>query len=132
MAANMANAEATRLMDASVGKTAYVAPTTPMMLGLFSTTGSASTAGTEVTGGSYARQNLTTALPAGSTNGTITTTSAVTFTGMPATTTTSVEVYDSNGTPRREWWGALTVSKTTGAGDSLTFASGSLSLGLNN
>jgi len=132
MAANMANAEAARLMDASMGKAAMVAPTTPMMLGLFSTTGSASAAGTEVVGGSYARQNLSTALPANSTNGSFTTNAAINFTNMPATTTTSVEIYDSNGTPRRAWWGALTASKTTGAGDTLSVASGGLVFSLNN
>jgi hypothetical protein len=41
-----------------------------------------------------------------------------------------VEVYDSAGTPRRCWWGALTVSKTVGAGDSITFPPGSLTVSL--
>jgi hypothetical protein len=126
----LAQAEAGRLTDASLGKATFTPPTTPMMLGCFTTTGTASAAGTEVVGGSYARQNLTTALPANSTNGTITTTGAINFTNMPAATTTSVEVYDSNGSPRRAWFGALTASKTTALGDTLSFAVGAITLAL--
>lgn len=128
--AALAQAEAGRLTDASLGKATFVAPTTPMTLALTTTTGTASSAGTEVTGGSYARQNLTTALPANSTNGTITTTSAINFTNMPAATVTACEVFDSNGTPRRAWFGALTASKTTASGDTLSFAIGALTLAL--
>lgn len=124
-------AEANRLLNASLGLAAYTAPTTPMMLRLYSVTGSAAAAGTQVVGGSYTPQSLTAALPAGGTNGAITTTGAVSFTGMPAITTTAVEVYDSNGTPRRAWWGALSASKATGAGDTLTFAAGAISLNIN-
>jgi hypothetical protein len=118
-------AEASRLLRASLGITAYTAPTTPMMLRLMSANGSASSNGTAVTGGSYAAQNLTTALGTEA-NGTVTNTGAISYTGMPATTTVGVEVWDS--TPRRAMWGALSASKTTGAGDTLTFAASSLTL----
>lgn len=128
--AALAQAEAARLCDASLGKATYTAPTTPMKLALTTTTGTASSAGTEVTGGSYARQDLSTALPANSTNGSITSNAAVSFTSMPAATVTACEVYDSAGTPRRAWFGALTASKTTSAGDTLTFASGAITLAL--
>lgn len=124
----LVNAEATRVTDATLGKAAYTAPTTPMMLALETVTGTASAAGTEVTGGSYARQNLTTALPAGATNGVITTTGAINYTGMPAATVTGAAVYDSNGTPRRAYYGNLTASKTTGAGDTLSFPAGSITI----
>lgn len=125
-----ANAEAARLCDASFGKATYTAPTTPMMLGLFTTTGSQASAGTEATGGSYARKNLTTATPANSTNGVLTSNAQIDYTNMPAATITSIEVYDSAGTPRRAWYGALTASKTTAAGDTLSFASAALSFTL--
>jgi hypothetical protein len=128
--AALAQAEAGRLTDASLGKATFTAPTTPMMLALTTTTGTASAAGTEVTGGSYARQNLSTALPANSTNGSITTNAVINFTSMPAATVTACEVYDSNGTPRRAWFGALTASKTTASGDTLSFASGAITLAL--
>lgn len=125
MAAALDQAEASRLLRNSLGIAAGTSPTTPMMLRLMSANGSASSNGTQVTGGSYAAQNLTTALGTEA-NGSVTNTSAVTYTAMPATTTTGVEVWDSNGTPRRAWWGALTASKTTGSGDSLSFPASSL------
>lgn len=124
-------AEANRLLNASLGLVAYVAPTTPIMQRLYSVTGSAAATGTQVTGGSYTPQSLTAALPAGGTNGAITTTGAISYTGMPAATTTAVEWWDSNGTPRRAWWGALTTPKATGAGDTLTFAAGQASANIN-
>ncbi len=130
----LSQAEATRLVDASLGKVAYVAPTTPMMLALTTTIGTASVAGTEVAnagGSTYARQSLTAATPAGSTNGVITSNAVIAFTNMPDTTAASVkavEVFDSAGTPRRAWWGQLTTARTTALGDTLSFASGALSL----
>jgi hypothetical protein len=124
-------AEAQRLQNAHLGLATYTAPTTPIMQRLMSANGSASSNGTQITGGSYAAQSLTAALPASSTNGAITTTSAVSYTGMPAATTTGVEGWDSAGTPRRQFWGALAASKTTGAGDTLTFSSGQVSENLN-
>lgn len=120
-------AEASRLLRASLGIAAYTAPTTPMILRLMSANGSAASAGTQVTGGSYAPQNLTTALGTEA-NGSVTNTGVVAFTSMPATTTVGVEVWDSNGTPRRETWGPLAANKTTGSGDTLSFASSSLTI----
>lgn len=124
----LAQAEATRLLDASLGKAAYVAPTTPMKLAVCSSTGTATTPGTEASGGGYARADLSAALPAGSTAGSISTNAAITFTNMPAGTWTAIEVFDSAGTPRRAWYGALAGPKTTGAGDILSFAAGALTL----
>lgn len=125
--AALTTAEANRLLDASFGTASYTAPTTPMKLALCTATGNASSAGTEVTGGSYARQTLAmTAASAGSTPNT----SLITFSGMPACTVTGVDIYDSNGVPRRCWWGALTASKTLGAGDSLTVPAGNLTAAL--
>jgi len=131
MANAMDQAEASRTLRNSLAIAAGTTPTTPMMLKLATTTGSASAAGTEVAGGSYARQNLTTALGTEA-NGSVTTTSAVTFTLMPAATVTSAEIYDSAGTPKRGWWGALTASKTTASGDTLTFAIGAITISNNN
>ncbi|MGI5247778.1 phage tail fiber protein [Dactylosporangium sp. CA-139066] len=124
-------AEAQRLQNAHLGLASYTAPTTPIMQRLMSSNGSASSNGTQVTGGSYAAQSLSAALPASSTNGSISTNAAISYTGMPATTTVGVEWWDSAGSPRRQAWGALSASKTTGAGDTLTVASGSASENLN-
>ncbi len=125
------NAEATRLLNASLGIASYTAPTAPLRLSLHTTTGSAAAAGTEMAGGSYARQSLASAWGSAS-NGSITNSAgAVTFSGLPAGTVTSAEIYDSNGSPRRAWWGALSASKTVGSGDSLTFPTSSITVNIN-
>jgi hypothetical protein len=49
---------------------------------------------------------------------------------MPATTVVGVEIYDSAGTARRSWVGPLTASKTTTAGDSLSFSASSITVTL--
>lgn len=127
MANNIVVAEANRLLDASLGTASYTAPTTPMKLALATSTGSNSAAGTEVTGGSYARQTIAfSAASAGSASNS----GVVTFTAMPAATVTGVDIYDANGTPRRAWVGALTASKTVASGDSLSFAASSVSITL--
>lgn len=101
--------------------------TTPIKVALMSVTGSDSAAGTEVTGGSYARQTATWAAASG---GSVATNATLTYSSMPAITVTAVEIYDSTGTPKREFWGPLTSSKTTNSGDTLTIASGSLTVSL--
>ncbi len=127
MANNVVTAEGNRLLDASLGTASYTAPTTPMKLALETATGANSAAGTEVTGGSYARQTITFNAASG---GSATNSNSITYTAMPAATVTGVEIYDSNGTPRRAWVGALTASKTVASGDSLSFAAASVTVTL--
>lgn len=127
--ANLVQVEANALLNSSLKGTAYTAPTTPVNLRLISGgTSNATTAGTEVanaSGSTYAAQRLDTNLGSASA-GSITTTGALTFSNMPAITTTGVEVWDSAGTPVRRWFGALTTSKTTALGDTLSFAASSI------
>lgn len=123
MANNLTTAEADRLTNAMLNGTAYVLPTTPMKMALATTATSASTPGTEVVGGSYARQTYAVGTSAGTG---VANTSIMNYIGMPATTVSHVDVYDSNGSPRRSLQGALTASKTTGAGDTLSFAIGAV------
>jgi hypothetical protein len=124
-------AEASRLLRNSLGIAAGTTPTTPINGRLMTANGSASAAGTQLTGGSYTPQSVSAALGTEA-NGTVTTTSAVSYTGMPAATTVGMELWDSAGTPLRKWWAALTASKTTGAGDTLTFAIGAITAAINN
>src|SRR6476620_150175 len=121
--AALVQVEATALLNASFGKVTFPAPTTPMMLRLMTANGSATSAGTQVTGGTYTPQNLTTALGTAA-SGSITTTGIINFTLMPAVTVVGVEVWDSAGTPVRKWFGALTTSQTTNSGDTVSFAIG--------
>lgn len=125
MANNLVTAEADRLTNASLNGTAYTLPTTPMKLALATSASSAATAGTEVVGGSYARQTIAFGTSAGTG---VANTGVITYTNMPAATSSHVDVYDSNGTPRRGWCGALTAPKTTASGDSLSFAIGAITI----
>lgn len=120
--ANLVTVEANKILDGSSGGTAYVNPTTPIKVALNTAIGTASAAGTEVSGGSYARQTITFAAASAGANAS---NLAQTYTNMPIATVTSVDEWDSAGTPIRRWFGALSASKTTNAGDTLTIASGS-------
>lgn len=94
---------------------ATTAPLMPLKLALVTANGTDAAAGTEVVGGSYARQNITVA--AVGTDGATDNSAAISFTNMPAVTVVGVEIWDSTATPVRWWHGALTVSKTLNAGD---------------
>lgn len=119
----LAQAESNRLLDATFAKTVYVAPSGGVRLALMTTNGNATVNGTEVVGGSYARQTLTMNAASG---GQISNLDPINFTNMPAVTVTGVEVWDNGGTPRRQWYGALTTSRTTAAGDTLSFSAASV------
>lgn len=129
--ANIDQNEAKRLLAASLGQATYTAPTTGINVGLFTSTGSSTAAGTEVTGGSYARQAYTPGAPSSATPSVIANTNVISFTGMPACTVTSAELYDQNGSPRRAYFGTLTGgNKTVGAGDTISFAAAALTISL--
>lgn len=126
---NLVQVEATSMLNASFGRITFPAPTTPMKLRLMLSNGSSTASGTEITnsgGSTYAAQSMASAL-ADAAAGVLTTSGgAITFTNMPALTTAGIEVWDSTGTPVRKWFGALTAAKTTGLGDTLSFASSSI------
>jgi hypothetical protein len=126
VADNLPNTIENQLLDALVGTSAYTV-TTPIKLALMTANGSDSAPGTEVTGGSYARQTITFGAAS---SGSISNGSAVTFTGMPACTVVGIEIYDSAGTPKRLAYGPLTNSRTVSAGDSVEFATSSVTLSL--
>ncbi|MGH9121401.1 MAG: phage tail fiber protein [Acidimicrobiales bacterium] len=119
--ANLVTVEANALLNATDAEAAYTAPTTPIQVALVTVIGTATSAGTEVTGGSYARQTITfAAASAGSAASNV----AQTYTNMPAATIVGLDEWDSAGTPVRRWFGLLAASKTTNSGDTLTIASG--------
>lgn len=126
MADNLTDTVENELLDALVGTSSYTV-TTPIKLALVTVAGSDSAAGTEVTGGSYSRQTI--AFNAAS-SGTIDNNATITFSNMPTATVVGVELYDSAGTPKRLAYGSLTASKALVAGDTLQFASGSITLTL--
>lgn len=123
MATGIVQVEQNNLLNGWLGIAAYTAAATPMKLALATATGTATAAGTEVTGGSYARQTIVFTTPSA---GSCSNTALISFTLMPAATVTGIDIYDSTGTPVRRAFAALTASKTTGSGDTLSFAIGSI------
>ncbi|MFE9735458.1 hypothetical protein ACFYO9_33945 [Streptomyces sp. NPDC005863] len=107
--------------------TATTAPTLPLKVALVTANGSDSAAGTEATGGSYARKNLTVGAAA---SGATSNSADLVWSGMPAGTFVGVEIWDSAGTPVRLWYGALAASRTVLAGDEIKITAGSLSFAL--
>ena len=126
MADNLPDIIENQLLDALVGTTAY-SVTTPIKLALVTANGSDSAAGTEVTGGSYARQTITFGAAS---SGQIANNASVTFTSMPACTVVGIELYDSAGSPKRLAYGPLTNTRTVSSGDSVEFATSSVTLSL--
>lgn len=126
MADNLPDTIENQLLDALVGTSAYTV-TTPVKLALMTANGSDSAPGTEVTGGSYARQTI--AFDAAA-SGSISNNAAISFTGMPACTVVGIEIWDNDGSPKRLAYGPLTASRTVSAGDTVQFASSSVTLSL--
>jgi len=103
------------------------APDGDLQVALVTANGTASAAGTEVTGGTYARQDLTVAAPTG---GATSNAAEIVFAGMPACTVVGVEIWDSATSPVRWWHGAVDTPRTVAAGDDIRFIAGELDLTL--
>lgn len=108
--------------------TAFTTPTTPIKVELTTTAPSASANGTAVTGGSYADQTLT--IASNTATASISNTSTVSFTGMPATTTVGANIKDS--VPTYLAFGNFASSITTLAGDTISFAAGAIAASIAN
>jgi len=126
VADNLTNTAENKMLDALVGTAAYSAAT-PIKLALVTAGGSDSAAGTEVSGGSYARQTI--AFSAAS-SGSISNSGTITFTDMPTCTVTGIELWDSAGTPVRLAYGDLSASKALVSGDTLQFSASAITLTL--
>lgn len=126
MAGNLTNTAKNRALDWILGL-ASTAPTAPLKVALVTANGTDTTAGTEVTGGSYARQNLAVAT---SVDGATSNSADLVWTGMPTATVVGVEIWDSAGTPVRHWYGPLTAARAVNAGDDFKLVAGALSLSL--
>lgn len=126
MADNLTDVAENLLLDALVGTAAYTA-TTPIKLALVTVAGSDAAAGTECVGGSYTRQTITFNSAA---SGSIDNSGVISFTDMPACTVVGIELWDSNGTPKRLAYGPLAANKTLTAGDTIQFAASAITLSL--
>ena len=126
MADNLTNDAENKMLDALVGTASYTADT-PIKLALVTVAGSDSAGGTEVSGGSYARQDITFSAATG---GSIGNDAVISFPNMPTCTVVGIELWDSAGTPKRLAYGGLTANKSLTSGDTLEFAIASITLSL--
>lgn len=122
--ASLTNTAENRVLDWITGNST-TAPTLPLKCALVTALGSDASAGTEVTGGSYARQTVSFSAAA---SGATTNSGLLRWDTMPAATVVGVEIWDSAGTPFRWLHGPLSASKTVGSGDSFEIAAGDLDL----
>lgn len=132
MANNLTNVAETAMLDWITGVGSPTRPTTPLKVALFTTLPNQETGagGTEVSGGGYARTNVTfSAASSGATSNS----ADVTFptaTGANWGTVVGIGVYDSAGSPVLLWVGTLASSKVIDDGDTFKISSGALTLSL--
>ena len=120
MAGNLTNYLENKLIDHFLGTTSYTMPAA-VYIGLFTVAPTDAGGGTEVTGGSYARQAAT--FSAASSGATSNDTN-IDFTGMPSATTVAIGIFDASTSGNMLLYGTLTTNKTTDAGDTLRIATG--------
>jgi hypothetical protein len=128
MAGNLSNFLENKLLDHFLGTTAYTAPTDVYVALMTVAEDDTGSAGTEVTGGSYARQIATFDAASG---GATQNDSNIDFTDMPACTVVGIAIYDALTSGNLLVHGTLTANKTLDAGDTLRIATGDLDISIN-
>ena len=126
--AEMSNFLENALINATLRNTSYTSPST-VYLGLFTSDPTDANTGTEVSGGSYARQSITFGAPS---NGVSTNSAAIEFPQATGSwgTVGWVGIMDSLTTGNLLYHTALDASKTIASGDIFKIAIGSLSVTL--
>lgn len=116
----------TALLDHVLRNTAYT-PVATVYAALYTVAPTATTPGTEVSGGSYARQAATFGAAAA---GSISNSGAVTFPVATAAwgTVVAAAICDAAAAGNILYFGNLTASKTVGIGDQLNFAAAALTV----
>lgn len=113
-----------KIRDHVLRNVSYTSPTT-VYIALFTTATTGAGGGTEVTGGSYARQAC--AFTAGASGtGAADNTAAESFTNMPACTVTHLAIMDASTAGNMLLHGPLTASKVVAGGDTFTLLAGSI------
>lgn len=106
-------------------RASFYTPPDTVYVALFTAGPSDSSSGTEVTGGSYARQAVTFAAPS---SGSSASSSSVTFTNMPAASIVGAALMDAATGGNVLFWVATT--RTTTAGENLYLAVGGVTAAL--
>jgi len=116
------------ILDHVLSNAAYTSPTT-VYVGLFTSDPTDAGTGTEVSGGSYARESAAFATASG---GSASTNADITFTTATANwgTITHVGLYDASSAGNLLFHGAVTTSKTIESGDTFQISSGNLTITL--
>jgi hypothetical protein len=116
------------LINVTLRNTAYTTPTT-VYVALYTTDPTDADTGTEVTGGSYARQSATFGAPS---NGVTTNSADVTFPTATGTwgTVTHIGIRDASTAGNLLYHTPLDVSKTVTSGDIFKISTGNLSVTL--
>jgi len=117
-----------KLLDHSLGTTAFTAPAT-VYVGLYTSSPGDDDSGTEVSGGSYARQSASFASASG---GSASTDATITFPAATATwgTITHISIHDASTAGNLLYHGAVTTSKLIESGDTFQISSGNLTISL--
>ena len=126
MAGNLSNYLENKLVDHFLGTTTYTKPSA-VYVALYTVAPSDTGGGTEVTGGSYARQ---TAAFSAASGGATSNNANIDFTNMPAATVVAIGIHDALTSGNLLLWGTLTSNKTTDAGDTLRIATGDLDISI--
>jgi hypothetical protein len=117
-----------KLLDHVLNNESFTSPTT-VYVGLFTTAPTDTTSGTEVSGGSYARQVLSVSTAS---DGVVTSDADVTFPQATASwgTIVALGIHDALSSGNLLMYTDLTTSKTIDEGDILKVSSGSLTVTL--
>jgi hypothetical protein len=131
MANNITDAAELLMLDWINGVGTPTRPTTPLKVALYTVAPNQETmaGGTEVSGGSYARTNVTfTAASAGASANT----ADVEFPAATGSwgTIVAMAIFDSAGSPVALWSGAVSPNKTIDSGDTFRIPAGQLTLSL--
>lgn len=126
MAGNLSDYLENKVLDHILGTTTYTKPST-VYVALYTSAPNDAGGGTQVTGGSYARQ--TAAFDAAA-SGATQNSANIDFVNMPACTVTAIGIFDALTTGNLLVWGTLATSKSLDAGDTLRIATGDLDISL--
>ena len=117
-----------KILEHTLGITAYTQPTT-VYLALFTTDPTDAGTGTEVSGGSYARQSISWNTPA---SGAVTNSADVTFPQATADygVVSHIGIFDASTAGNLLYHGALSASKSVTTNDTFIVEAGDLSISL--
>jgi hypothetical protein len=126
MAGNLSNYLENKVLDHILGTTSYTMPSA-VYVALYTAAPNDAGGGTEVSGGSYARQAADfDAAASGATQNT----GNIDFINMPSSTVVAIGIHDALTSGNLLIWGTLSTSKSLDLGDTLRIATGDLDISL--